>query len=198
MLGTSGGVRPFLGRRRFLQTKLQKASNELTLFPSTGKTCFLQSLEYPLQVLQVFFEGLGIYIDIVQVDEDKPSYVISEDRVHDTLKGSGRIGQPEWHDVQFKRPELSDERGLLFVFLYDCDLPVTRGQIERGNHCASVRESKMSSMRGRGYASFRAVVHTKAELSVLLGNQYHLGRPRAARGSDQSIGKHISDLILYV
>ena len=62
-------------------------SIELTLFCSKEQRVLLQFVKHQLQMLLVFFDHFAKHEDVIQVNVDKYSDVVSEYRVHQPLKG---------------------------------------------------------------------------------------------------------------
>ena len=62
-------------------------SVELTLFCSKEQRVVLQFVKHQLQMLLVFFDRFAKHEDVVQVNMDEYSDVVSEYRIHQPLKG---------------------------------------------------------------------------------------------------------------
>jgi hypothetical protein len=62
-------------------------SVELTLFCSKEQRVLSQFVKHQLQMLLVFFDRIAKHEDVVQVNVDEYSDVVSEYRVHQPLKG---------------------------------------------------------------------------------------------------------------
>ena len=73
----------------------------------------------------VFFQGVGVDQDVVQINEDAYIQEIQEDVVHEVLKSSRSIGKSKRHDTPIKRSVASVESGFPFIALVDLDKVVS-------------------------------------------------------------------------
>jgi hypothetical protein len=67
---------------------------------------------------------LGLYHDIINVDFDIPSDLLSKIGLHTSLIGCSGVFQPESHDVVTENTVRGDERGQHFVLLLELDLVI--------------------------------------------------------------------------
>ena len=85
----------------------------------------------------LFVEGIvwGENEEIVHVD-DKPAFGdhIAERVVHETLEGSGGVGESKKHDGGFKQPFVGDEGCLPLVAILDSHVVVPPADVKLGEN----------------------------------------------------------------
>jgi len=65
---------------------------ELAFVGASVKSVLSESSEYFSDVGLVFVEVIGIYQDIVEVDDDGDIQHVREDVIHEVLEGGGGVG----------------------------------------------------------------------------------------------------------
>ena len=72
-----------------------------------------------------------MYCDIIHVyQEPSLSDLLTEDRVHHGLKGSGRVGEAEEHDCGFEQSFVSEEGCLPLITFFDSDIIIAPADVE--------------------------------------------------------------------
>jgi hypothetical protein len=80
-------------------------------------------------MLRVFFHGLAVDQDVVQVNDNALLKECSKHRVHTPLECSWCIGEPERHHQELEVTETRPKCGLLDILLSNSDLVVPTTKI---------------------------------------------------------------------
>ena len=81
----------------------------------------------------VFLMGLkvlGVYQDVIQIDDNTDIKEIHEDTIDESLKSRRGVSQAERHDIPFKGPISRAERGLPFITFCNADQMVRVVEID--------------------------------------------------------------------
>ena len=75
----------------------------------------------------------GVDEEIIHID-DEPSFGnhVAEGVVHESLKGSGGVGESEEHYCGFEKPLMGDEGGFPLVTVFDPYIVVSPPDVELG------------------------------------------------------------------
>jgi len=134
-----------------------------------------QMLENQPNMRDVFVQVSRVHHEVVHVD-DEPSFrkVVSEDIIHECLKGRLRVALAEEHNCRFVEPVRSSESGLPLVGLLNLNIVIPPPDIEFGE-ILGVFESvdEVGDMRKRvsildHMRVYVAIVLTGLERSILL------------------------------
>ena len=77
--------------------------------------------EYFMDMFGVFRGIIGVYEDIVKVDDDEFIQEVGENVIYEVLEGGRCISEPEGHHAPFERAIAGVEGGLPFVTLSNAD-----------------------------------------------------------------------------
>ena len=86
-------------------------------------------LEYDSKMLFMFFNGMRIYEDVIQVDMDKLTDTVVKDGGHQSLEGRGCIAISHLHHLAPECAKDSCKSCLMDVFQYNAYLFVCFGYI---------------------------------------------------------------------
>ena len=84
----------------------------------------LKSFEDRSEMFFVFFMGLAIDEDIVEVDDDAGIEEVSENFIHESLKCGWRIAESERHDQEFEVSVLGSKCCFWFISLAHLNLVI--------------------------------------------------------------------------
>ena len=74
-------------------------------------------------------EVLGVYQDVIQIDDNTDIEEIREDTIDESLKSCRGVSQAERHDIPFKGPISRAERSLPFITFCNVDQMVRVAEI---------------------------------------------------------------------
>ena len=83
-------------------------------------------------MLVVFFEGIGVNEDVVDISDGKLVQIQTKCGVDIGLKGCGRICQPEWHDAVLEMAIAGPECGFPLVAQGDSKQIVRTSKVDLG------------------------------------------------------------------
>ena len=106
---------------------------ELTLVRASIETIELETAEDFLDMFPVIRHVFGEDEDIVEIDDDLATgNKVSKERVHHSLKRSGRVRQPKEHNHRFEESAIGRKRGLPFVTFRNPYIVVSPAHIKLG------------------------------------------------------------------
>ena len=97
---------------------------EETLIGVGVEVMLLEVAENFLDMPSVFFLGVGVDENVIEVHQYTNIEQVTKDVIHEALESSGRIGESERHYAPFKGAVASLESRLPFIALSDLDQKV--------------------------------------------------------------------------
>ena len=138
------------------------------------KSVFSESAEYFSDMFLVRGDVVGVYEDVIKVDDNADVKEIGKDVIHEVLKGCQSIGESERHYCPFIRSVVSPECGFPFVAFCDADQMIGVSEIYfcivlclLGSVKQVFREREWVPVLF-GDLVEATVVHTKSEGSIFL------------------------------
>ena len=98
----------------------------------SSPTVFLEVSEHFMDMVMMKIGIVGVDEDVVQVHEDANIKEVAKNVVHESLKGSWRIGESKRHYTPFKRAIVSSECGFPFIAFTDSDKMVGMSEVNVG------------------------------------------------------------------
>ena len=131
--------------------------------------------------------GLSVSLGVAAIDKDIVHVdchlvardEVCEDRVHQGLENSWRVGEPKVHNTWFEEPSICDEGSLPLVFLLDSNVVIASSYIELREDTGSFQLIDDVSCKWKGVAILDcdlvklSVVLYKMKVSVLLLHKEH-------------------------
>ena len=118
------------------------------------------------------------HYDVIKVHQHKLAQHISQNIIHDRLKGSGCISQPKAQHSVLKQTKRRGERSLRHIFRLQSDLMVCTLQVYAGEDSGTLQLVKQVINAGQGVPILlgllveRTVVNAHAHGAVLLCHKY--------------------------
>ena len=116
--------------RRETETEvLSGGGMELTLLWLGKEIVLLEVSEDFVDVFLMGLEVLGVYQDVIQIDDNADIEEIHEDAIDESLESRGSICQAEGHDIPLEGTIPSAERGFPFITFCNADQVVRMVEI---------------------------------------------------------------------
>lgn len=144
--------------------------------------------------------------NVAEEDEHELPKEGSEDLVHESLKGGGRVRETKWHHEELIMTFVRLECRFCNVFYRHLHLMVPRYPECRPNlekYFVPCNSSKRSSMRYKKLIFSSVVVqctiiHWETSTTFRLPHQHHRRSERTRARATDSHGQHLVDLLLYL
>ena len=116
--------------RRKAETKVLSGGGMELTFLWIGKEIVLAEVsEDFVDMFLMGLEVLGVYEDVIQIDNNRDIEEVCKDTIDESLKGCRGIGQAKGHDIPFEGPILHAEHGLPFISFSNADQMVHMAKI---------------------------------------------------------------------
>ena len=102
---------------------------ELTFLWLGEEIVLLETSEDFADVFLMGLEVLGVYQDVIQIDDNTDIEEIHKDTIDESLKSCRGVSQAERHDIPFEGPISHAERGLPFITFCNADQMVCVAEI---------------------------------------------------------------------
>ncbi|GBG86126.1 hypothetical protein CBR_g41029 [Chara braunii] len=161
-----------------------------------------QAVKDMAEVSEMLLKGTTVDQDIVEVDENVLLQGVPEDVVHRPLKGSGCIGEAEWHHRELVVAESRSERGLWLVGYSDADVMVTAMKINLRKEAVafSAVEQLIGTRHGvvvlSRVAVETAIVDVETESSIRVASKEDGCTPRGVAGFNETQSQELLKLTL--
>ena len=103
---------------------------ELTFLWLGEEIVLSEASEDFVDVFLMGLEVLGVYQDVIQIDDNTDIEEIREDTIDKSLKSCRGVSQAERHDIPFEGPISHAERGLSFITFCNADQMVCVAEID--------------------------------------------------------------------
>ncbi|GBG80746.1 hypothetical protein CBR_g31301 [Chara braunii] len=161
-----------------------------------------QAVKDVAEVSEVLLKGTIVDQDIVEVDENVLHQDVPEDVVHRPLRGSGCIGEVEWHHRELVVVESRSERGFRLVGCSDADLMVTTTKINLRKEAVACEAVEQLIGTRHGVAVLNrvavetAIVDAETESSIHFASKEDGCTPRGVAGFNETQSQELLKLTL--
>ncbi|GBG80552.1 hypothetical protein CBR_g31012 [Chara braunii] len=161
-----------------------------------------QAVKDVAEVFEVLLKGTTVDQDIIEVHENVLLQDIPEYAIHRPPKGSGCIGEAEWHQCELVVAESRSERGLRLVVCSDADLMVTATKINLRKEAVACKAVEQLIGTRHGVAVLNriavetTVVDAETKSSIRFASKEDGCTPRGVAGFNETQSQEFLKLTL--